>query len=184
MALRVFGTPDLRGLDTGLLVASNHQSYLDPVAVGISIGEPLHYLARRSLFAVPGFGALIRALNTHPISRGEVDSSALKTVMRLLRSGEKVLVFPEGTRSRDGALGRFKPGAASIAIRCGVPLLPVCVEGAYRAWPRTSRLPRFARVGVAYGKLLQTGGANAEELTQRLRAEIERIQAFLRRALN
>ena len=178
--VRHFNVPDLRKRDGGLLIASNHQSFLDPILVGLPLGQPIHYLARRSLFGVPGFGQLLVALNTHPVSIGEVDADALKTTIRLLRGGEALLMFPEGTRTRDGELGEFKPGVAAIAIRCGVPILPACVEGAYECWPRTQMLPHPSWVAVAYGELLRPRGESAEELTVELRRRVAELRAFLR----
>lgn len=183
LGLRTFNLPGLSQVPGGLLIVANHQSFLDPLVVGCSVDGAISYLARRSLFAVPGFGALLRAVRVHPISRGEVDSAALKTVIRILRGGGKLLMFPEGTRSRDGALGRFKPGAAAIAVRCRVPMLPLCIEGTYRCWPRTRLLPRPGRVAVAGGCLVETEGIAPDELTRRLRAQIEELQRFLRRML-
>lgn len=172
--------PDL--LEGGLVIAPNHQSYLDPVLVGMGVPRPICYLARRSLFAVAGLGWLIRALKARPVRRGAVDAQALKAVIRLLRGGETVLIFPEGTRTRDGSLGPFKPGVAAIAIRCGVPLLPVCVEGTYRCWPRRRALPVPARAAVAYGEPISPRGG-AEQLTAAVRAQIEAMRPFLRRRL-
>lgn len=178
--VRHFNVPDLSGRKGGLLIASNHQSFLDPVLVGMGLAEPISYLARRSLFRTPGFRELLRVVSAHPIARGAVDSAALKTVLRLLREGEALLMFPEGTRTFDGSLGTFKSGVAAIAVRCGVPILPVCVEGAYMCWPRSRALPRPGRTAVAYGRLLEPLGKSAEELAAGLRAEVEELQAFLR----
>ncbi len=99
--------------------------------------------------------------------RGAVDAEAVRTVIRLLRGGEALLMFPEGTRTRDGDFGRFSPGAAALAARCKVPLLPVCIEGAYRAWPRVRPLPKASPMAVAFGEPMATGGQSGEELTRR-----------------
>jgi len=177
---RYFGVPDIRAVRSGLLIASNHQSFLDPVLVGMSLARPISYLARRDLFRIRGFNALLRAVGTHPVRRGAVDSAALRTMRRLLAGGEAILIFPEGTRTPDGSLGRFKPGVASLAIRHGVPVLPVCIEGAFACWPRTRALPRPGRVAVAYGRLLDPAGKAPDELTQLVHDEIERLQESLR----
>lgn len=181
--VRHFNVPDIRTRKGGLLIASNHQSFFDPVLVGMALPEPISYLARQSLFRIPGFGALIRAVRSYPVKRGAVDTAALKTVLRLLRDGDAVLMFPEGTRSRDGSLGPLKPGVAAIAIRCGVAILPVCIEGAHECWPRTRLLPLPGRVAVAFGESLESRGQTPEGLTRRLREEIEKLQQFLRRYL-
>lgn len=180
LSLRAFNVPDLRAVPGGVLLAANHQSFLDPVLIGLVANVPLKYMARRNLFAVPGFGMLVRALGAHPISRGTADTTALKTAMRLLRTGEKLLMFPEGTRTRDGRLGEFRPGVAAIAARCHVPILPVCVEGAFDSWPRTRALPRPARVAVAFGEMMRTTGRDAAGLTRDLRAREKHLQSMLR----
>jgi 1-acyl-sn-glycerol-3-phosphate acyltransferase len=163
-----------------MMFVSNHQSFLDPMLVGQAVPRGMCFLARSTLFEVPVFGRIIAGLNAHPVKRGAADVHALKTVIRLLRAGQSVLMFPEGTRTRDGALGRFKSGAASIAIRCGVPVLPVAIEGAYGCWPRTRALPRPGRIAVAYGRPRATDDADADVLTAQLRDEIESMQRFLR----
>lgn len=178
--VRHFNVPDIRRREGGLVIAANHQSFLDPVLVGMGLAEPISYMARRSLFRVRGLRELMAALDTHPITLGGVDSAALKTIMGLLDSGGVVLMFPEGTRAHDGSLGWFRPGAAAIATRCGVPVLPVCIEGAYACWPRTRALPRPGRVAVAYGEPLEPGGQSAGDLTLRLHKEVEKLQVFLR----
>jgi 1-acyl-sn-glycerol-3-phosphate acyltransferase len=181
--VRYFNVPDLRARRGGVLLASNHQSFLDPVLIGMALPAPISYLARRSLFRVPGFGALLRAIRVHPVRRDAVDAGALKTMLRLLRDGEALLMFPEGTRTHDGTMGPLKSGAAAIAIRVGVPLLPVCVEGAFECWPRTRLLPRPARVAVAYGEELASVGRTPEELTRHLEVEIGKLRDSLRRHL-
>jgi len=179
--VRHFNVPNVRRMHGGMLFVSNHQSFLDPVLVGMALNEPLCYLARRTLFDVPVLGTLIRALDTYPVARGQVDPAALKMMLKLLRRGERLLMFPEGTRTRDGALGVFRSGAAAIAVRTGVPVLPVCIEGAYRCWPRTRALPLPARVAVKYGRPIASQGMSAEELTDLVRSRILEMRGFLRR---
>jgi 1-acyl-sn-glycerol-3-phosphate acyltransferase len=178
--VRYFNVPNLRRLRCGVMLVSNHQSFLDPVLVGIAMNEVTSYLARQDLFRIPVFGAIIRALGAHPVARGRVDRTALRTVVRLMQEGERLLVFPEGTRAWNGLLGRFRTGAAALAIRMNVPVLPVAVEGAFACWPRTQMLPRPGRVAVAYGELIYPCGQSPAQLTQRLREEIDKLQAFLR----
>jgi 1-acyl-sn-glycerol-3-phosphate acyltransferase len=178
--VRYFDVPDLRRFPGGMLIASNHQSYLDPMFIGGRLKEPISFLARSTLFDVPGFGRLIWTLRARPVKRGEIDTEALKTMIRVLRGGGKLLMFPEGTRTPDGELGVFKTGAAAIAIRCRVPVLPVCVEGAFDCWPRTQALPRTGRIAMKFGGPIRSAGLDADELTARMRAEIGRMQEDLR----
>jgi 1-acyl-sn-glycerol-3-phosphate acyltransferase len=177
------GVPKLTAADGGLLVVSNHQSFLDPMVLATAVPRPLSFLARKSLFDVPGLGKLIAALGAFPVRRGVADSRALRQILRVLHEGKALLMFPEGTRTRDGSLGVFKPGAAAIAIKCNVPVLPVCVEGAFECWPRQSALPRAARMAVGYGLILDPQGMTAEALTDQMRAEVARAQSRVRARL-
>ena len=180
--VRHFNVPAASRL-SGVLIASNHQSFLDPVLIGIALERPIHYLARRSLFHVPGLNVAIRMLGAHPVSRDTKDGTAVRTILRILRSGEAMLLFPEGTRSWDGSVGAFQAGVGSIAARFGVPVLPVCIEGAVRCWPRTRSLPAPARVAVAYGELVSPAEGDAAAITNAVIRQIVRMQDFLRQHL-
>jgi len=181
--VRHFNVPCAEQVEGGLLIASNHQSFYDPVLIGMALPRQVCYLARKSLFDVPVFGAAIRAVGARPVRRGAVDAEAVRTVIRLLRAGEALLMFPEGTRTRDGDFGRFSPGAAALAIRCGVPVLAVCIEGAFRSWPRTRPAPKASPIAVAFGKPMASGGRTAEELTQSVLEEMVELRGFLRERL-
>ncbi|MBS3763493.1 MAG: lysophospholipid acyltransferase family protein [Candidatus Brocadiia bacterium] len=173
--VRHFNVPDISRFD-GVLFASNHQSFLDPVLVGIGLERPVHYLAKQGLFEIPGLGWLIRRLGAHPIRRGKVDSTAIRTTLQVLRSGEPLLIFPEGTRTETGDLRKMRPGIGSIALRCHVPVIPVCIEGAFRSWPRNRKLPRPAWVAVRYGNAIQPDQKNGNELTKLITAQIQTMQ--------
>lgn len=135
----------------GALVCANHQSFFDPVVVGIASRRRLNYLARASLFRHRWLKWLIGYLDAIPIERDGMGLAGLKETMRRLRRGEMVLIFPEGTRSPDGDMQALKPGFLVVARRCGVPLVPVGLDGAYQAWPRSARWPRLARIAVVVG---------------------------------
>jgi len=182
-AVRYFNVPRVSQIKRGLLIASNHQSFLDPVLVGMAWPYPIDYMARSSLFKPPGFGTLIRALGAHPVRRGRVDRSGLRTVMRVLRSNRPLLMFPEGTRTRDGSLGKFRSGVGALAVRCKVPVLPACIEGAFECWPRHRALPRPGRVAVAYGSFIEPDGMDEPEMTARMHGQIRRLQKRLREYL-
>lgn len=112
----------------GVLLASNHLSLADPPVVGVASPRELHYMAKRELFDIPIFRRLITTLNAFPISRG-YGREALERALDVLRRGKALLVFPEGTRSRDGRLGPPKPGVGMLAVRAGVPVVPVALSG-------------------------------------------------------
>jgi 1-acyl-sn-glycerol-3-phosphate acyltransferase len=136
----------------GALVCANHQSYLDPPLVGLTCPRRLTYLGRQTLFANKLLAPVITFLDTIPIDREGGGLAGLKETLRRLKRGDMVLIFPEGTRTRDGQLQSLKPGFCAIARRSQVPLVPVALDGAYDAWPRTSPLPRGGRLAVVIGK--------------------------------
>jgi 1-acyl-sn-glycerol-3-phosphate acyltransferase len=136
----------------GALICSNHQSFFDPVIVGLTCDRRMNYLARDTLFKNPILAPLIRYLDAIPIDREGGGLAGLKETLRRLKAGEQVLIFPEGTRTRDGEVAALKPGFCSVTRRSKVPLVPVGVDGAYQAWPRTAKLPRLGRIAVVVGE--------------------------------
>jgi 1-acyl-sn-glycerol-3-phosphate acyltransferase len=136
------------------IICANHQSFFDPVFVGLAFNRRLNFLARKSLFASGPFTWLIESLDAIAIDREGFGLAGLKESLRRLRRGEMVLVFPEGTRSRDGEVAPFKPGITAMVRRCEVTLVPVGVDGAYQSWPRSERWPRLEVVHVVIGEPL------------------------------
>jgi 1-acyl-sn-glycerol-3-phosphate acyltransferase len=135
----------------GGLVCANHQSYFDPPLVGLTCDRRMNYLARDTLFRVPGLAQLIWFLDAIPIDREGGGLAGLKETLRRLKAGELVLIFPEGTRTHDGEVAPLKPGFIAVARRSKVPLVPVGIDGAYQSWPRTAKLPRPTRLAVVIG---------------------------------
>jgi 1-acyl-sn-glycerol-3-phosphate acyltransferase len=132
----------------GLIVASNHVSYWDPPLLGSALPREIHYLAKEELFRVPVFGAVIRAYNAIPIRRGVADLSGMARAIEVLRQGGALLMFPEGTRRRDGRLHPARPGVGMLAVNADVPILPCFISGSDRPgrW-----LYRGSRVRIAFG---------------------------------
>ena len=139
----------------GVLLVSNHVSFLDPVIVGSAASREVHYMARSNAFDIPGLGKLISVYNAYPVNRGAPDLGALRKTISLLQGGKVVLIFPEGTRSVDGTLGKARDGACFIAHRAGVPTIPVFHSGAERVLPRNSRRLRRAQLTVTFGEPLK-----------------------------
>jgi len=135
----------------GALLVANHQSFLDPPAVGLALSRVVHYVARASLFRFPFLGWLLREQRAIPIERGAGDLAAIRAAVDVLRRGGLLALFPEGTRSRDGSVGAFQPGFAVVAARARAPVVPVAIDGAFEAWPRWRRVPCWGRVRVMYG---------------------------------
>jgi len=121
-----------------VILASNHQSYFDPPLVGICSKRDVYYLARKTLLDVPLLGNLLPHINVIPVDRDGNDMSALKTIIRLVRSGNGVVLFPEGTRSPDGSLLRGKQGIGLIIAKSRAPVQPIRIFGAHEAFPKGS----------------------------------------------
>jgi 1-acyl-sn-glycerol-3-phosphate acyltransferase len=138
----------------GALICANHQSFLDPMLIGNSSSRPMNYLARKTLFHFAPLGWLLDFVNTIPVEREGFGVGGIRETLKRLKRGEMVLLFPEGTRSPDGEIQHFKQGFATLARRSRVALVPVGVDGAYDAWPRSERFPQLGRVRVVVGKPL------------------------------
>jgi 1-acyl-sn-glycerol-3-phosphate acyltransferase len=135
----------------GLLLA-NHQSYLDPLLVGLPLRRPVSYLARDSLFRVPVVGWILRNTYVMPLNRDSGGAAGFRETLRRLEDGFLVGVFPEGTRSPDGSLGAFKPGFAALLRRAHIPIYPVGIAGAHRALGKGSLFLKPHRVCVVFGE--------------------------------
>lgn len=168
-----------------VIVAANHQSHLDPPAIGMMFtARPLHFLAREGLFTNRYFAWLITALNAVPVSEEESDIGAIRAILARLEQGVPVLIFPEGSRTPDGEVHEFKRGIALLLKRAKCPVLPIAIEGAFDAFPRTRAFPRLlggriaiiAGEPIAHDELLKDGPDAALE---RLRREIESLRSTL-----
>jgi cytidylate kinase len=153
---RVEGDLDRVPRTGALILASNHASSADPVLIGAflnqKLGRPLNWLGKRELLDFPLTGWLARQGGIHPVDRDAADLEAFRSAMRVLDAGQILAVFPEGTRSRDGALQQVREGVGMLALRSGAPVLPVAVVDSDLMWPRGHLLPRFGkRVTVRYG---------------------------------
>lgn len=137
------------------LIASNHQSFLDPPLIGASLPFEIAFVARKSLFENPVFGRVIRACRAIPLDRDEADLAAIRRALATLAEGRKLLIFPEGTRSADGELLPAKAGAGLLALRSGTPVVPVRIRGARDVLPRGGSIPMGgARIRIRFGKAI------------------------------
>lgn len=136
----------------GVLLASNHQSFLDVLLLGSFQRRRTRFLARTTLWDNGALGAWMTAVGALPVSRGRPRKDELQTVIGHLREGEVVTLFPEGTRTADGSVGEMRGGLAMLARRARVPVVPVLVQGAWEAWPRERKLPRRGRVTLRFGR--------------------------------
>ncbi|MBH5317980.1 1-acyl-sn-glycerol-3-phosphate acyltransferase [Paenibacillus sp. GSMTC-2017] len=117
-----------------VILASNHISNFDPPTIGVKVPRKVHFMAKEELFKVPVLGPLIRAVGAFPVKRGGVSKDAIKSAITLVKSGEVMGIFPEGSRSNVGAA---KKGAAMIAIRSGAVIVPVAIVGNYKPFRKT-----------------------------------------------
>jgi 1-acyl-sn-glycerol-3-phosphate acyltransferase len=139
----------------GVILAPNHESYLDPVAVGLALRRSLNFMARDDLWRHPALGWLLDRLHTFPVKRGAADRGAIAEASRRLEAGEPVLIFPQGTRHHAKGLAGLEEGAggtALIALRSGCPVVPVGIHGTERVLPQGARFIRFPRVTIAFGE--------------------------------
>jgi 1-acyl-sn-glycerol-3-phosphate acyltransferase len=144
---------DVRGRENipaegALIVASNHVSFWDPPLVGAAANRELHYLAKEELFRTPLVGPLVRGFNAIPIRRGVADLRGLSMALEVLKRGQALLLFPEGSRMRDGRLHPARPGVGMLAVSANAPIVPCHVHGSSR--PRRWLL-RQERLHIAFG---------------------------------
>ncbi|MDF1541732.1 MAG: lysophospholipid acyltransferase family protein [Anaerosomatales bacterium] len=139
----------------GAILAGNHASYLDPILLWCNAPRPVHFMAKVELWNSRVIGGALDRLWAFPVHRGAPDRAAVTTATELLSSGKLVGIFPEGTRHRTEGpdlLGTANAGAAFLAMRAGVPVVPVGIHGTAEALPRGARMPRFPRVAIRYGQ--------------------------------
>jgi len=125
--LEIVGQENIPNLGA-VVIASNHASLLDPPLVGTASSRPVHFMAKQELF-VPVLGAIYKSLGAFPVHRGASDRQAIKTSMDILRDNKVLGIFPEGTRSKDGKLGKAGPGALGIASKMHAIVVPAAVVG-------------------------------------------------------
>jgi 1-acyl-sn-glycerol-3-phosphate acyltransferase len=133
------------------ILASNHASYFDPPLVGSCISRQLSILARDSLFRFPVFGRVLRSWRAVPVDPQGGSAAGLKAIMDRLDKGGAVLIFPEGTRTRDGKLLPVRSGVGLAVIKSGAPVVPVRVWGSYEAYGKHHLLPRPRKLTVKFG---------------------------------
>ncbi|HAF12422.1 MAG TPA: hypothetical protein DCK93_13950 [Blastocatellia bacterium] len=171
-------------LNTGVIVAANHQSYGDPFWLAIPIKRPIRFLAWSEAFSWPVVGKTIRLLGAWPLQIEGSDPSAIRRSLNWLRDQGVVVIFPEGGRGLpDGSMIRMKGGAVRMALEAGVPILPVTIRGANRVWPEGRRLPRPGKVEIIYHPLIYVQQRAGEETRACARRETESLAAIIRSAL-
>lgn len=147
----------------GAVLASNHQSFLDILIYGGCVPRHVAFVARDTLANWRWLAYVMRECGTVLVKRGSSDRRALRQMADHLERGDMVVIYPEGTRTRDGSLQEFKGGALLAARMAGVPIVPCGIRGAYDAWPRGRTLPRPKKIGVRFGPPIDSSLSDAQE---------------------
>ena len=167
-----------------LIIAMNHQSYLDPPLAGVAAKREVYFLARKTLLAVPLLGFLLPRMNVVPVDQEGTDRSALKALLRILKNGDATVVFPEGARSLDGELQPALPGIGFVIAKTRAPVLPMRIFGAHEALARGHGRVRLCPITIVVGEPLQFSAADLEaggkEVYQRLSERTMEAIAALR----
>lgn len=155
----------------GVLLCSNHIHNFDPIIVGIMAPRPVHYMAKEEIFKVPVLGNIVRKCNAFPVKRGFNDREALRTGLKILKDGHVFGLFPEGTRSKNGELGKGLSGAGFFALRSTASVVPCAVIGPYKS---------FRKLKVVYGQPIdleemRKEKASAEQVTELIMSKIEKL---------
>ena len=180
-----------------VLILANHESYLDPLAVGLAVRRRIWYLARKPLFHPPVLGPFLKSVGCVPVDQEGVAKEGIKTCIDLLQADKPLLVFPEGRRSPDGKLQPLKGGVSLILKRAPVPIVPVGIAGAFEAYPMHAPAPKFgplfwpsngAAIAASVGKVIppeQYQNMGREEflqfLTDAIAHEVEVAEALKRK---
>src|SRR5947207_5365187 len=143
--------PERVPLTGPLILASNHASILDPPLVGAPVHRAINYLARESLFRFPVIGWVLRSWNAVPVDREGGGAKGLRAILDRLLDGGAIILFPEGTRTRDGKLQPARSGIGLTVIKSSAPVVPVRVIGTFEAFSRFMSFPRPRRVSVKFG---------------------------------
>ena len=133
------------------ILAANHASFLDPIMIGISAKRPVRFLVANDFYRDPRLNMALRWLGAIPVGRDAGAVRSFRHIGEVIKSGSLLGIFPEGGITRDGAMKPFRAGAAVLALRTGVPLVPIYLDGTFHALPRYAKWPRFVPVTVRIG---------------------------------
>lgn len=176
--LRVTGASRVRP-DRSYVYMANHSSLIDTPAMFACLPYPFKIMAKKELFYIPFMGWHLWSSGHFPIDRGDARKTArsVRRVIEGIRDGRSLAVFPEGTRTRDGRLQDFKPGAFKIALRAGVPIVPVTIRGTFAMLPKTTMAPRPGRVDVIIHDPIETTQYDEKRLAELIARTRDAIEA-------
>lgn len=159
--LKIHGERNIPEKD-GVIIASNHLSYLDPPILGVAINRRSTFIAKAGLFKIPLLNLIIKRYSIK-VDRSSTRPSTLKRAVEVLRNGGVLIIFPEGGRSLDGNLMSIKRGVGVIAGLTGAPVVPAFIKGSGRALPRGARFIRPAKIEVFFGKPLEKRSSEGDK---------------------
>jgi 1-acyl-sn-glycerol-3-phosphate acyltransferase len=177
--------------DGPVLILANHESFLDPLAVGLAVRRRIRYLARKTLFKSVWFGNYLRSVGCIPVDQEGVAKEGIRASLDVLQAGHALLIFPEGERTHNGGMQPFKPGILLLMKRFPVTIVPVGVAGAYEAYPRKALIPKVsplfwtptgASLAVSVGKPIPPERFQGLERDAILDTLFQEIQTQVRRA--
>ena len=176
--LRVYGSERVPR-EGGVVLALNHFSWLDPPAFGVTCPRNIFYMAKAEIYDVRGLGPVMRSFGAFAVRRGESDREAVRLAREVVRDGNALGLFVEGTRQRSGVPGVAKPGAAMVALHEQVPIVPAAIHGSQHWKPGT-----FRPVTVAWGTPVRfegrsTGGRAYREVSAEIERRIQALWEFL-----
>ncbi len=181
---------ELKGMENipktgGLIIAANHQTYIDPFWITANINRPVRFLAWSEAFSWPVIGKAITLLGAWPLQVEGSDPAAIRRSLTWLRDSGVIVIFPEGGRGLpNGSMVRMKGGAVRMALEAGVPILPVTIRGGNRVWPSTKLLPRPHKVEIIYHPAIHVAQLPGEETRACARRETDRLAEIIQSALD
>jgi 1-acyl-sn-glycerol-3-phosphate acyltransferase len=189
-SLRTEGHDNVPSEGPALLIA-NHQSFLDPVIIGLAARRRLRFLARRTLFDNWAVRWIINSFKAVPINQEGFAREGLKAILGQLQAGQAVVVFPEGERTVDGKVHALRPGIRLLIKRVDMPIVPIGIAGAYEAWPRARPYPspaplflpaRDGAIAISIGQAIPSLDLAALPREQMLDNLLEKLNQLYERA--
>ncbi|QYC71749.1 1-acyl-sn-glycerol-3-phosphate acyltransferase [Chlamydia suis] len=186
---KIFRSKASAAVTGAAIVAANHVSFLDPIVIPLAFPGKIYHLAKSSLFANPFARWLFRELACYPISRDAGNSAAFKAALNILSKGEKLIIYPEGTRHSDGKIHRGKVGVGMLALKGNVSVIPVYVAGTFEAFGKKQTFPRIWKtlttvIGspITFQDLIDNSALDKKEAyqlaTDRIMAKITELQTW------
>jgi 1-acyl-sn-glycerol-3-phosphate acyltransferase len=178
MDIKVYGSETFPRTG-GVLVVSNHQSFLDPILIGVAMPRALSYMAKSELFTNPVFAALIRLFGAFPVRQTGSAAGAIKETIDRLQEGKALNIYPEGSRTEDGRVMPFEKGTALVVRKAKVPVVPVAIHGSFEAFPTGTKFPKAHPVRIMFGPPMTLHDQRPEAITSTLEQKVREMYDLL-----